>query len=124
MTLQVAIVALPPVSMSGIAPIVDTLSLANEIDGHRLYEWRICSWDGRPVPLSGGAQLPADCAFNDAVRCDWLIVVSGAISSSRTTGSFSRVSRAWRRARRSCPAFIMACGGSRWPGNSRNIASP
>lgn len=62
--------------MSGIGPIVDSLSLANEIDGHRLYEWRICSLDGRPVPLSGGAPLPTDCAFNDAVRCDWLIVVS------------------------------------------------
>lgn len=76
MTLQVAIVALPPVSMSGIGPVIDCLALANEIDGHRLYEWRICSWDGRAVPLSGGAQLPADCAFNDAVQCDWLIVIS------------------------------------------------
>lgn len=73
---QVAIVALAPVSMSGIAPIIDSLALANEIDGHRLYEWRICSWDGRPVPLSGGAHLPADGAFNDTVRCDWLIVVT------------------------------------------------
>jgi transcriptional regulator GlxA family with amidase domain len=26
--------------------------------------------------LSGGAELPVDCAFDDAVNCDWLIVVS------------------------------------------------
>ena len=71
-----AIVALPPCSMSGIGPIVDSLHLANEIDGHLLYDWRICSWDGRPVPLTGGAQIPADAAFGDAIQCDWLIVIS------------------------------------------------
>ncbi|CAB3767661.1 GlxA family transcriptional regulator [Paraburkholderia humisilvae] len=75
-TTQVAIVALPPVSMSGVGPIVDTLNLANEIDGRALYRWQVCSWDGRPVPLSGGAQWPADAAFGDGIACDWLIVIS------------------------------------------------
>ena len=75
-TTQVAIVALPPVSMSGVGPIVDALNLANEIDGRLLYRWQVCSWDGRPVPLAGGAQGHADAAFNDAIACDWLIVVS------------------------------------------------
>src|SRR5260370_20732905 len=75
-TTQVAIVALPPVSMSGVGPIVDALSLANEIDGRLLYRWQICSWDGRPVPLSGGASLPADAAFGDGIACDWLILVA------------------------------------------------
>jgi transcriptional regulator GlxA family with amidase domain len=28
------------------------------------------------VPLAGGAQWHADAAFNDAIACDWLIVVS------------------------------------------------
>ncbi|WP_206996754.1 GlxA family transcriptional regulator [Trinickia mobilis] len=73
---QVAIVALPPVSMSGVGPIVDALTLANEIDGRLLYRWQVCSWDGRPVSLSGGAQWPADTAFNDGIACDWLILVS------------------------------------------------
>ncbi|MCM2543479.1 GlxA family transcriptional regulator [Burkholderia glumae] len=73
---QVAIVALPPVSMSGAGPIVDALALANEIDGRALYRWQVCSWDGRPVPLAGGASWAADAAFNDAVACDWLIVIS------------------------------------------------
>lgn len=73
---QVAIVALPPVSMSGVGPIVDALALANEIDGRLLYRWQILSWDGRPVPLSGGAVLPADGAFGDGISCDWLIVVA------------------------------------------------
>lgn len=36
-TMQVGIVALPPVSMSGVGPIVDALHLANEIDGRLLY---------------------------------------------------------------------------------------
>ena len=41
--------------MSGVGPVVDALTLANEIDGRALYRWQVCSWDGRPVPLSGGA---------------------------------------------------------------------
>ncbi|MEJ8798103.1 GlxA family transcriptional regulator [Trinickia caryophylli] len=73
---EVAVVALPPVSLSGLAPIVDTLSLANEIDGRQRFRMRICSWDGRPVSLSGGAVLPADCAFGDGLACDWLIVLT------------------------------------------------
>lgn len=73
---DVAIVALAPVSMSGIGPVVDVLALANEIDGRLLYRSRIYSSDGRPVPLSGGACLPADGAFDDGVACDWLIVVT------------------------------------------------
>ncbi|GAB2878321.1 GlxA family transcriptional regulator [Paraburkholderia jirisanensis] len=75
-TVQVAIVALPPVSMSGVGPIVDALHLANEIDGRALYRWQLYTWDGRPMPLTGGAQWPADAAFSDALACDWLIVVS------------------------------------------------
>ncbi|HWX10825.1 MAG TPA: GlxA family transcriptional regulator, partial [Trinickia sp.] len=73
---DVAIVALAPVSMSGVGPVVDALALANEIDGRLLYRWRIYSLDGRSVPLSGGACLPADGAFGDGVACDWLIVVT------------------------------------------------
>lgn len=62
--------------MSGVGPIVDALNLANEIDGRLLYRWQVCSWDGRAVPLAGGAQWHAHAAFNDAIVCDWLIVVS------------------------------------------------
>jgi AraC family transcriptional regulator, L-arginine-responsive activator len=62
--------------MSGIAPVVDTLALANEIDGTRLYETRIYSIDGLPLALSGGATLNAVSTFDDTIRCDWLIVIS------------------------------------------------
>ena len=74
--LKVTVVVLPPCSMSGVGLILDSLRLANEIDGHALYDWQICSWDGRPLTFAGGAQLHADTAFGDAVSCDWLIVVS------------------------------------------------
>lgn len=63
--------------MSAVAPVVDALNLANEIDGRALYRCRLVSWDGRPVALSGGAQWPADAGFDDALACDWLIVVTG-----------------------------------------------
>ncbi|HTH73452.1 MAG TPA: GlxA family transcriptional regulator [Trinickia sp.] len=62
--------------MSGVGPIVDALRLANDIDGRALYRWEILSWDGRTVPLAGGAMLPADGAFGDGVSCDWLIVLA------------------------------------------------
>ncbi|WP_083452233.1 GlxA family transcriptional regulator [Candidatus Burkholderia verschuerenii] len=62
--------------MSGLGPIVDSLALANEIDGRLLYEWRVYTHDGRAVPLAGGAHCPAHAAFHDDIRCDWLIVVS------------------------------------------------
>ncbi|TAM04373.1 MAG: GlxA family transcriptional regulator [Paraburkholderia sp.] len=75
-TAEVAIVALSPVSMSGVGPIVDALNLANEIDGRALYRSRMVSWNARPVPLSGGAQWPAESAFDDTLACDWLIVVT------------------------------------------------
>lgn len=68
--------ALSPVSMSGMGPIVDALNLANEIDGRALYRYRMVSCNGRPVPLSGGAQWPADATFDDTLACDWLIVVT------------------------------------------------
>jgi AraC family transcriptional regulator, L-arginine-responsive activator len=64
------------VSMSGIAPVIDTLALANEIDGTRRYETCIYSIDGLPLALSGGATLNAVSTFDDTIRCDWLIVLS------------------------------------------------
>lgn len=75
-TTQVAIVVLPPVSMSGVAPLIDALRLANEIDGRALYRWQVLSWDGRALPLAGGATLPVDDAFGDGLCCDWLIVAT------------------------------------------------
>ncbi|MET5116931.1 GlxA family transcriptional regulator, partial [Burkholderia pseudomallei] len=59
-----------------VGPIVDALNLANEFDGRLLYRGVGCSWDGRAVPLGGGAQWHAHAAFHDAIVCDWLIVVS------------------------------------------------
>jgi transcriptional regulator GlxA family with amidase domain len=94
-TTEVAIVASSPLSMSGIAPIVDALALANEIDGRLLYRWRIYSLDGHPVPLSAGAWLPVDGALDDSLACDWLIVVTERFderpSDQRVLGLLARV---------------------------------
>jgi AraC family transcriptional regulator, L-arginine-responsive activator len=73
---EVAIVALPPVSMFSVGAIVDTLNIANELDGRMLYRTQICSWDGRAINLSRGARWSADSAFEEALECDWLIVVT------------------------------------------------
>jgi AraC family transcriptional regulator, L-arginine-responsive activator len=62
--------------MSGVGPVLDSLRLANEIDGHLLYAWQVVSPDGRAVVLNGGAQLAADARLDAELRCDWLIVVS------------------------------------------------
>jgi AraC family transcriptional regulator, L-arginine-responsive activator len=96
-TAQVALVALAPLSMSGIGPIVDALAHANEIDGRLLYDVRVYSRDGHPVPLTGGATLRADAAFDDRVACDWLIVVTERFEQSeddrRLLAALTRVGR-------------------------------
>ncbi|KMY85968.1 Arginine pathway regulatory protein ArgR, repressor of arg regulon [Candidatus Paraburkholderia calva] len=73
--LRVAIIAMPPLSMSGLGSVIDSLALANEIDGRLLYEWRIHTHDGHALRLAGGAQLPTD-AFHGDIRCNWLIVMT------------------------------------------------
>jgi transcriptional regulator GlxA family with amidase domain len=73
---RVAILALPPCSMSSVGAVIDPLRLANEIDGRLLYAWQVVSADGRPVALGGDAQVPAAAAFDASLRCDWLIVLS------------------------------------------------
>jgi transcriptional regulator GlxA family with amidase domain len=96
-TAEVAIVALAPLSMSGMGPIVDALALANEIEGRLIYRARVYSTDGRPVPLTGGAWLPADGAFDDELACDWLIVVTERylpfVDDGRLLTSLARVGR-------------------------------
>jgi AraC family transcriptional regulator, L-arginine-responsive activator len=73
---RVAILALPPCSMSSVGAVIDPLRLANEIDGRLLYAWQVVSADGRPVALGGDAHVPAAAAFDASLRCDWLIVLS------------------------------------------------
>lgn len=73
--LRVAIAAIAPCSMSGAGPVIDTLRLANEIDGNALYAWQVLSPDGRDVALGGGAWLKAQAAFGADTECDWLIVL-------------------------------------------------
>jgi transcriptional regulator GlxA family with amidase domain len=62
--------------MSGVGPVIDTLRLANEIDGNALYAWQVVSPDGRDVSLGGGAVLKAQAAFGADNQCDWLIALS------------------------------------------------
>jgi transcriptional regulator GlxA family with amidase domain len=75
-TTEVAVVALPPASMSGIGAIVDTLRMANEIQGQPLYNVKTYSSDGYPIISAGGAQHTLSAVFDDFVACDWLIVLS------------------------------------------------
>ena len=74
--MRVAIALIGPCSMSGVGPVIDTLRLANEIDGNALYAWQVVSPDGRDVSLAGGAVLQAQAAFGADIACDWLIVLS------------------------------------------------
>lgn len=62
--------------MSSVAPVVDTLRLANEMNPAAEIAWRVLSVDGKPVALGGGAQISADAALADSLECDWLIVLS------------------------------------------------
>jgi transcriptional regulator GlxA family with amidase domain len=84
--LRVVIAVIAPCSMSGVGPVVDTLRLANEIDGNALYAWQVVSPDGRDVSLGGGAVLQAHAAFGAEIECDWLIVLSEGFQGFQPLG--------------------------------------
>ncbi|WP_260854223.1 GlxA family transcriptional regulator [Paraburkholderia sp. BCC1886] len=80
-TTHVLILAIPPISISSLAPLIDPLTLANEIDGHALYSVQTCTPDGRALSLSANAYYTPDTSLSEATTptatpCDWLIVLS------------------------------------------------
>jgi transcriptional regulator GlxA family with amidase domain len=79
---NVAVLLLPPCSLSSVAPVIDTLRLAAEMDGDAGIEWRVVSTDGHAVALGGGAHIEASGAFTAALECDWLIVVNERFDAS------------------------------------------
>lgn len=86
--LQVAIVVIAPCSLSGVAPVIDSMRLVNDIQGETRIDWRVLSVDGQPVTLAGGVSLPASAALSDALQTDWLIVLSEGLQPLASQRAF------------------------------------
>ncbi|MEX3815930.1 GlxA family transcriptional regulator [Paraburkholderia sp. BR13439] len=85
---KVAVVIVSPVSMSGIGAIVDTFALVNELTGGTLFQVDVYSREGIQVVVPGGANLPVGLAFDDSLRCDWLIVIGERFHQSSDDNLF------------------------------------
>ena len=75
--LQVNLLILPESSMMTLASTLDTMRAANRISGQELFEWSICTIDGKPASLTCGLGVNADQEINDQMSGDILIVISG-----------------------------------------------
>lgn len=64
-------------SMMAFTSAVEPLRSANRMSGQTLYEWRIISPDGQPVPASNGIEVVPHCAMAAVDREKILVVVTG-----------------------------------------------
>lgn len=76
-TLRVTLLVLPDSSMMSLASTLDTMRAANRIADRNLFEWQLVTLNGKPAPLTCGIPVSAECALNDKLRGDLLIVIAG-----------------------------------------------
>lgn len=77
-SLRVAILLLPPISLGTLAAVVDPLAEANRIGRRRYYDIVLASTDGAAVRLANGSRLAVDLALPAIFPCQALIVASDA----------------------------------------------
>ncbi|MDP6707671.1 MAG: GlxA family transcriptional regulator [Alphaproteobacteria bacterium] len=65
----------PTFSMFSFVAALEPLRVANRLAGRNLYQWRVFSADGLPVPSSSGIAQAADAAIREAARYPVMIVV-------------------------------------------------
>ncbi|WP_232219880.1 GlxA family transcriptional regulator [Pseudogulbenkiania sp. MAI-1] len=87
--LRLAVVGLPPCSMFGIGCFLEPFALANRLAGKKLYQLDVYSWDGQPLPLSGGMSYPVTGALREAEGFDQLFVLSEAVTPFADTALFT-----------------------------------
>ena len=73
----VAFLLVPSFSMIAFSSAVEPLRLANRIEGHEAFSWRVLSADGRPVSASNGVEVAVHGSFADLGGATAAIVCSG-----------------------------------------------
>lgn len=87
-TLAVSALLLPGISMMCLASVLDPMRAANRVTGRSLFEWRLLSPDGAPVPTTCGLQVAVDGRFGTHSATPLLLVVAGfdaQVHASRAT---------------------------------------
>ena len=67
----------PEFAMMSFTSAVEPLRAANRLSGHRLYDWKIVSLDGLPVPSSSGIEVVPHASIDEVERIETLVVVAG-----------------------------------------------
>jgi transcriptional regulator GlxA family with amidase domain len=67
----------PNFSLFAFSSALEPLRAANRSSGRSLYQWRLLSADGQPVPASSGVEINCDAALADAGKLNTVLVVSG-----------------------------------------------
>ena len=62
---SVAFLLVPSFSMIAFSSAVEPLRLANRIEGHEAFSWRVLSVDGKPVSASNGVEVAVHGSFAD-----------------------------------------------------------
>lgn len=74
---KIGYLLIPRFSMLSLASVMETLREVNRQSGQPLYELRIISEDGNPVPSSSNLPIPADHSIQDKADYDMLLVLAG-----------------------------------------------
>ena len=74
---SVAFLLVPSFSMIAFSSAVEPLRLANRIEGHEAFSWRVLSVDGKPVSASNGVEVAVHGSFADLGGATAAIVCSG-----------------------------------------------
>jgi transcriptional regulator GlxA family with amidase domain len=67
----------PHFSLFAFASALEPLRAANRASGKTLYQWRMLSLDGQPVPASSEVEIKCDASLEDAGKLHTVLVVSG-----------------------------------------------
>jgi transcriptional regulator GlxA family with amidase domain len=84
----------PAFPMMAFAAAIEPLRSANRLRGQRLYDWRLYSRNGEPVPASNGVDIAVHAPLDDSAVVDLLIVCAG----TRNAGVRDPVLVRWLRA--------------------------
>jgi len=113
---RVTVILQPEFPMACLSAVIEPLRAANEIAGHRAFEWTLTTEGGRDVFASAGVRFSPSTAFRDEERSDLIMVLSPPSASfDRSSGSLEHIRRLMARGARvgaiSGGVFVLARHG-------------
>ena len=98
---SIGVLLLPGYSLMSYACALEPLRAANVLSGHKLYEWKHISIDGRPAQASNGVQILPDNAVGDAISDGIIfersVIAKGGIRTTAMTTLMSSLREGYSR---------------------------